>query len=264
MFFKTIYNSLFNIRLYKEYKKKSLFNAISYIIVLLIIFSGIFSFISLKKLEPLIEKKASEFYNYIPNFKVSSEGFSFENDSKEYRIDFAGMSFFIDDSKTYLELVLEDALLDNEIKNKTYVGNDGFGIVEGKTLKKAYYFKDIVFLRKQELSKDDFQIIYQTIKLVAHDVVTIVLIVLSIIMFIIVFLKSILYAILLKCILYLKNKKIKFKDSYKLALYSQTFFIIYSGIILFSNMNVILPLKLMIINIISIIYIILIAYNFND
>lgn len=258
MFFKTVYNSLFNINSYKDYKKKSMISSIGYIISLLVVFCTIFSCMSLYKFKPLINSKIDEIYSLVPNFKLSSQGLEIDNHDS-INISFGGTDFIIDDTKMFLELIIEDEATDD--RQKTYIGKDGLGVVNGTVLNQAEYFKDMVLLKNQTLEKEDFKMIYEIIRLMSNDVFILVLIIFSIIVSINIFVKNILYAILLKSVLFMKKESIGMKDAYKLALYSQTFFIVYSGVILFSNMNIILPFKLMIIEIITIIYIFLIAHN---
>lgn len=260
MFFKLIYNNLFSVSSYKENKNKSLVYSIVYTLLLTIVFGFIFSWMGYYKVKPYLDSQIKDIYDKVPDFSLSSEGLEIEGEDS-YCINFAGVELYIDDSKTFLEMAVEDGL-DVEGR-RTYIGKDGFGIIEGSNLKDAEYFKNTALLENQVLKKDDFRIIYETIRLMSNDIVLLIFLLLIIIFILVVFIKNIFYAIVLKLILKIRQKEITYKDSYKLSLFSQTFYIIYFGVILFSNMNLIIPIKIMIIEIISLIYIFLVGFNYS-
>lgn len=260
LFFKLIYNNLFSVSSYKENKNKSLLYSVVYTLLLAIVFGFIFSWMGYYKVKPYLDTQIEDIYDKVPDFSLSSEGLEIEGEGS-YSINFAGVDLYIDDSKTFLEMAVDDGL-DTE-GERTYIGKDGFGIVEGSTLKDAEYFKNTALLENQVLKKDDFRIIYETIRLMSNDIVLLIFLVLILVFILVILMKNIFYAIVLKLILKIRQKEITYKDSYKFSLFSQTFYITYFGIILFSDMNLIMPIKIMVMEIISLIYIFLTGFNYN-
>lgn len=234
--------------------------SIVYTLLLTIVCGAIFSWIGYYKIKPYLDSQIEEVYEKVPDFTLSSEGLNIEGE-EAYNFSFAGVNLYIDDTKTFLTMIIEDGL-DKE-GERTYIGKDGFGIVDGSVLKDAEYFKNTALLENQVLKKDDFRIIYETIRLMSNDIIFLLLLIFIVIALIIIFIKNIFYAIVLKSILKIKKKEIKFKESYKLSLFAQTFYIIYFGIVLFSNMNLIIPVKVLILEILSLIYIFLLGLNYN-
>lgn len=260
MFFKNIYNNLFSLSSYASIIKKSLFKSVMYILTLSLLFGGIFAAIGYIKIKPLMEETINNVYELIPEFSLSSKGLDIESD-EPIVFSFAGVNLHIDENKSFTELVINEKVdSGNEI---IFVGRDGYGIVNGNTLKSGNLFANVKALQNIKLTKDDFTIIYETIKMINNDIVLVILALIVIIATFGTLLRSTLYALILKMVMLLKNKKISFKNAFKVSLNGHTFYTIYWGIALYSSMNINIYYRLMSVEIISIIYIVLIALTLN-
>lgn len=260
MFFRIIYNNLFNISAYKANKKKSLVYSIIYIVILTILCGILSLWMGYYKYKPYLDAQINKVYDKVPGFTLSSQGLEIDGDGV-YRFEFAGVDFYINDTKTFLEMIIDDGLDDN--RKRTYVGKNGFGVVEGTMLKNAEYFKDTVVLKNLVLKKDDFTVIYETIQLMYKNILLLLFMIIIIITLLYIFIKNIFYTIVVKSILKIKHKEIKFKEAYKLSLFCQTFYIMYFGIVIYSNMHLIVPIKILMLEIISLVYIFLLGLNYN-
>lgn len=260
MFFKNIYNNLFSLSSYAGLIKKSLFKAVMYILTLSLLCGSAYATIGYIKLKPLMEDTINNIYEHIPEFSLSSKGLDIESD-EPIIFSFAGVNLHVDGDRSFTELVINEKVdSGNEI---IFVGKDGYGIVNGNTLKSGNLFANVKALQNIELTKDDFTIIYETIKMVNNDIVLIILALVVMVATLVTLLRSMLYAIILKMTMLLKNKKVSFKNAFKISLNGHTFYTIYWGIALYSSMNINVYYRLMFIEIISMVYIILIALTLN-
>ena len=260
MVIKLIYNNLFSLSSYKENSKKSLLYSIGYTVIITVLCGILMYGICYNKVKPYLDAQIETIYEKVPDFSLSSQGLDIEGDGI-YNFRFAGMSFYINDNKTFLSMIIDDGV--DKDDERTYIGKDGFGIVNGSKLKDAEYFKNMVLLEKQVLAKDDFRIIYETIRLINNDIL-LLLYTIAVVMFLCgIFIKNIIYTVLVKSICKIKQKEITFKEAYKLSLFCQTFYIVYFGIVMFSSMNLIIPIKVLTLEIISLIYICLLGLNYN-
>jgi len=260
LFFRLIYNNLFNISAYKENKKQSLVYSILYTVILTILCGILSSWMGYYKVKPYLDSQITKVYEKVPEFTLSSQGLEIDGDGV-YRFEFAGVDLYINDTKTFVEMIMDDGLDDN--RKRTYVGKNGFGVVDGTVLKDAEYFKDTVVLKNLVLKKDDFDVIYETIRLMYKSILLLLFMISIVIILLYIFIKNIIYTIVVKSILQIKQKEIKFKEAYKLSLFCQTFYIMYCGIVLCSKMNLIIPIKILMLEIISLIYIFLLGLNYN-
>lgn len=260
MFLKLIYNNLFSLSAYKENNKKSLLYSIGYTVIITVLCGILMYGIFYNKVKPYLDTQIETIYEKVPDFNLSSQGLDIEGD-EIYNFEFAGMKFYINDNKTFLSMIIDDGV-DKDGK-RTYIGKDGFAIVNGSKLKDAEYFKNAVFIENQVLNKDDFSIIYETIRLMSNDVFLLLYMIVVVIFLCGIFIKNIIYTVLVKSIYKIKQKEITFKEAYKLSLFSQTFYIVYFGVVFFSKMNLVMPIKILTLEIISLIYIFLLGLNYN-
>lgn len=260
MFLKLIYNNLFNLSAYKENNKKSLLYSIGYTVIITVLCGILMYGICYNKVKPYLDVLIETIYEKVPDFNLSSQGLDIEGD-EIYNFEFAGMKFYINDNKTFLSMIIDDGV-DKDGK-RTYIGKDGFGIVNGSKLKNAEYFKNAVLIENQVLKKDDFSIIYETIRLISNDIFLLLYMIVVVIFLCGIFIKNIVYTVLVKSIFKIKQKEITFKEAYKLSLFSQTFYIVYFGVVFFSKMNLVMLIKILTLEIISLIYIFLLGLNYN-
>lgn len=260
MFVKDIYKNAFYMSNYKALTKKSLMRAIGYI-VMLTIFSGAVSiFCGYLSKKDVIENTIKNIYDSIPNFTLSTEKFEIESD-EPIRFSFAGVEFYIDDSREFTNMVLEEKVEGD--KQVVFIGSNGYGIVKENILERASYYEYMPKLEGITLTKDDFGIIHETIQFIIKDLFVLVGVICSIFLMLFVFMKSIMYSIVLMLTSKYKGKKAKFKDTLKVMLYSHTFYVLYYGIILLSPMNLSFILKMMIFEIISLCNVFYIGLNYK-
>lgn len=256
MIFKKIYNNLFNLSTYRGYIEESLLKPIIYVFVLSLISGVLFGGIGYFKLKPIISKNVDYLYNSIPDFSVSSEGLNIEPDNI-MSFSFAGKNFYIDGNKNLMEVVIEK---DFDSAYETYlITKDGYGVIKGNILESGNFYSDMQILKDIELTKSDFTIIYESLKLMNKDILILIIIAVIISLSLSVFLRSFIYAVILKIVSSFKNEKISYKDAYKISLYGHSFYIIYAGIFLLSNMVVSNYFKMIFLEIISVLYIVNIA-----
>lgn len=260
MFVKDIYKNAFYMSNYKDLTKKSLMRAIGYM-VMLVFFSGAVSiFCGYLSKKDVVENAIESIYDSIPNFNLSTEGFDIDSD-KPIIFSFAGIEFYIDDSREFTNMVLEEKVEDD--KSVVFIGSNGYGIVKGNILERASYYEYMPKLEGITLTKDDFSIIYETIQFIIKDLFVLIGVICSISLMFFVFVKSIMYSIVLILISKYKGEKAKFKDTLKVMLYSHTFYVLYYGIILLSPMNLSFILKMMIFEIISLCNVFYIGLNYK-
>lgn len=249
--FKTIYKSLFDISSYKEKKGEKIIKSLLYLLVITI-FSGILSAtIGFLKVRPIVDSMTQEIYDNIPDFTLSTSGLSIEGDGV-YEITFAGKSFYIDASKEFLDIVMENKLDDGE--RMMFIGKDGYANVVGRTLESGNYFEDVAVFEGVTLCKDDFTLIYEVVRMMNNDLIIIVLSVIVIVFVMWMFVRSVLRSVILYAIVKLKKEKIRFHEAYKMAIYSDTFYALGFLLIIIVNMNVGILYKILFFEIVSLIY----------
>lgn len=258
MFIKTIYNNLFNLSSYSKSIKKSLLSAVVYVFIIIFFFGSLYGGVAFIKQKPIMEKSIDEIYSNIPDFELSNDGFKIDSE-KPIIFDFAGKSFHIDGNKTLTELVITEEIEGEQ--EVIFIGNDGYGFVTGTTLKSGNFFSDVKILKDVSLVKDDFRIIYETIKMINKDIFFLMVAGIIAIGAVCIFMRGFLYSVIMKVLIGFSDKNITFKDLYKASLYGQTFYIAYLGVALFSNMNINVILRLTIVELISIFYIVLISFS---
>lgn len=261
MFIKNVYKNAFYMPNYKILAKKSLIRVIMYTL-LLVLFSGTMTiylgYVSKKdSVNDIIEKS----YNLIPDFTLSGkEGFDIDSDGPIV-FSFAGLEFYIDDSRELTNLILDEKVEDGKVV--MFVASDGYGTVNGSVLERASYYKHISKLNNITLNKDDFSIIYETIQFIVKDIFIVVGVICLFLFMILVLIKSLAYSTLLKLVAKYKGKRVLFKDTLKVVLYAHTFYILYYGVVLLSPMNLGLPVKMMLFEIISLFNVLYIGLNYK-
>lgn len=260
MFFKIVYKSLFSISSYIEAKKKSLLSGVVYAIVLSLLCGLVFAGIGYYKQKPIMNEKIDKIYESIPNFKLSDKGLEVDGNDNPLRINFAGANIYVDDSRDFIDLVLDEKI--EREKEILFVGRNGYAKVEGNTLKSGNFFSDVPALKDQNLVKDDFNLIYEMIRMMNRDIVILVLLICVLIFTIATFVRSLVYAVFLKIIMALNKGKINFKKAYIVSLYANTFYCVYWSIAIFTDMNINLFYRVMLLELISLMYIVLIGLKF--
>lgn len=260
MFVKDIYKNAFYMSNYKTLTKKSLFRAIIYTILLVLFSGGVYIFLGYESNKDNIKDMIENVYNSVPNFTLSNEKFDIDSDVP-ITFDFGGIKFYIDDSREFTNLILDEVV--EEESTVIFIGSDGYGMVNGKTLERASYYKYMYKLNNITLTKDDFSIIYETIQFVIKDAFIVVGGICTLLLMFFVFIKSLMYSLTLKLIAKLKGEKAVFKDTLKVVLYANTFYVLYFGMVLLSPMNLGFLIKMMIFEIISLLNILYIGLNYK-
>lgn len=260
MFLKNVYKNAFNSSDYRLLIRKPLSKAVIYTLMLILL-SGTFSiFLGYFIQKDNILLFAQKTYDLIPEFTLSSEKFTIESE-EPISFRFANRNFYIDDSRNLVDIVLNEKVSDD--KEVLFIASDGYSVVKGDILKRFSYYNEVDYLDGINLSKDDFSIIYETLKMICFDIFILASIICAIFFAISVFVKAVVYSSLIKIIAKFKGENAKFKDLYKLSLYGQTLYILFYGIILLSATNLNFVFKMVFLEMMSLIYVVYIGLNYK-
>lgn len=260
MFIKNVYKTAFNDVDYRILIRKPLSKAIIYTLIL-ILFSGTFSiFLGYSIQKNNVLSVAQNIFDSMPEFSLSNDGFSIDLD-KPIQFRLASKNFYVDSNRNLSEIIFtEEVSEDIEV---FFVASDGYGTVKGSTLKSATYFEEVDYLNDITLTKDDFDSIYETLKLLMLDIFIMCSVICVIFFAVSVFIKAGVYSLVAKLIAKLKGEKAKFKDLYKISLYGQTLYILCYGIVLCSHTNLNFVVKMVLLEILSLVYVLYIILTYK-
>lgn len=253
---KAIYESLFDISSYKEKKYKKIIKSFLYLVVIAI-FSGIlFAGMGFVKFSPIVDNITEDVYESVPNFTLSASGLEIEGD-KVYEITFAGKNFYIDGQKEFLDIVIENEL--DEDENVMFIGKDGYANVIGRTLKNGGYFNDVTVLKDVTLTKNDFTLIYEIIKMINKDLIVVLLSIIVALFISWMVGRNIIRGFILYVIAKLKNRNLLFKEACNVAIYSDTYYCLMFLLILLVDMNMTIGFRVLFMEVVSLMYLLLAA-----
>lgn len=260
MFIKKVYKNAFSMSNYKSLEKKSLIKAILYVLILSLVCGIVTIFLGYVDKKDYIQDISKEVYDSIPDFTLSEDGFNIDSE-EPITLSLSQVDVYIDSNRDIARLMLEEK--GNSEKEIIYIGSDGYSILKGTVINKANYYSNISVLKDVSLNKNDFKDVSEVINLFIRDIFFITGFICVFLFVVFVFIKSLTYSMFIKIIHKYKGNKANFKNIFKITLYANTFYIIYYGVILLSQMNLGFIFKMMIFEVICLINVLYVGLNYK-
>lgn len=230
---KFFYRSIFSLNFYKEINKKPLWKVIVYFIVVTIGSGFLSGMVRNYSIKDNLEIELVKMYNDIPEFTLSSKGLKIE-ENKVFEFKFADLNIYVDASKNLSDLIVEDVI--DKSNSGLFIGKDGYGKVRGTVLESGGYFKDTKVLEGVELTKKDFNIFQDILKIHGRTILAVSLIGIMLIFFINSLIASVCIALFNYIFAIIYSSRVTIKESFIVSLYLTTIYTV--GNLIISCMSV--------------------------
>lgn len=258
---KCFIKSLFNLEFYKTIKSNKLLKSTMHVLTKSIFLGLLISGIKIYSISNELDDSIKKAYEQIPNFKLSQKGLTVEN-NEDMNLSFAGTRIIIRPKERITKLIVDEA--ENNSNFDLMVASDGYARVKNGSLELGSFFKDVPFLKDVELTKNNFTAIKEILTL--HKKTTLILLTISVTLAVI--LHSWFRIFIFSIIVFLMAKKINVdtnkKESFNIACYLNNLALM--SILIFNIIPLNVPnfVQNVVINGISVAYVLKILLNLKE